>query len=304
MVGQTLERVRLVSPFVLRSVSPPIADLEGTRVTDVRRHRQADRLRVRGRSISRRAPDDRRPVPVAADSRSRSAAASRSRLSSSRTAPLSHRGQLEETRLAARRRRRRRHWRRSIAAALEVLGASSRAFVATLLRENHTLKRALTDPRLFSGIGNAYSDEILHRARLSPLQLTARLTGEQIARLFDAVKAVLAEWTDRLRQQRGSQFPAKVTAFHPEMAVHGKFGQPCPVCGSPVRRIVYAENEMQLLRDLPDRRQAPRRSRDVAPAQEGLAAQPRRVGRACGGPDGRDREPEDLAIWRSGRLVI
>ncbi len=116
-------------------------------------------------------------------------------------------------------------------------------FARRLASENHTLKRALTDPRLFAGIGNAYSDEILHRARLSPLALTSRLDGAEVARLFAAAAAVLAEWTARLRAQAGAAFPEGVTAFRPEMAVHGRYGQPCPVCGSPIQRIVYAENE-------------------------------------------------------------
>ena len=126
---------------------------------------------------------------------------------------------------------------------LEVEDAGIDAFRARLVRENHTLKRALTDPRLFSGIGNAYSDEILHRARLSPIAMTRKLTSEEIARLHGAVREFLAEWTARLRTEAGLGFPAGVTAFRPEMAVHGKYGQPCPVCGAPVQRIVYAENE-------------------------------------------------------------
>jgi len=117
------------------------------------------------------------------------------------------------------------------------------AFAERLRLENHTLKRALTDPRLFSGIGNAYSDEILHRAKLSPLTLTSKLDAGEIGRLHDATRNVLLEWTNRLRAETGDGFPEKVTAFRPEMAVHGKFGQPCPVCGAPVQRIVYAENE-------------------------------------------------------------
>jgi formamidopyrimidine-DNA glycosylase len=112
-----------------------------------------------------------------------------------------------------------------------------------LTRENHTVKRALTDPRLFSGIGNAYSDEILHRARLSPVKQTARMTADEIGRLYDATRVVLAEWTDRLRKEAEKGFPEKVTAFREEMAVHGKWGKPCPVCGSKVQRIVHAENE-------------------------------------------------------------
>jgi len=126
---------------------------------------------------------------------------------------------------------------------LDILAADLPAFGAELTRENHTLKRALTDPRLFSGIGNAYSDEILHAARLSPLALTRRLGPEEIAGLFAATQRTLAEWTERLRRETGDGFPEKVTAFRDGMAVHGRFGQPCPVCGTAVQRIVYAENE-------------------------------------------------------------
>ena len=127
--------------------------------------------------------------------------------------------------------------------ALEVLDSSFEAFQRALTRENHTLKRALTDPRLFSGIGNAYSDEILHRARLSPMKLTSKLSAEETARLHEAVKSTLRDWIERLQTETGSDFPSKVTAFRPEMAVHGRYGEPCPACGSPVQRIVYAENE-------------------------------------------------------------
>jgi formamidopyrimidine-DNA glycosylase len=111
------------------------------------------------------------------------------------------------------------------------------------MQENHTLKRALTDPRLYSGIGNAYSDEILHRAQLSPLALTRKLADDDVSRLFAATRAVLMEWIERLRREAGEAFPGNVTAFRPEMAVHGKFGRPCPVCGTAVQRIVYAETE-------------------------------------------------------------
>jgi formamidopyrimidine-DNA glycosylase len=116
-------------------------------------------------------------------------------------------------------------------------------FTEALIRENHTLKRSLTDPHLFSGIGNAYSDEILHRAKLSPIRLTKQMTEVEIERLYDAVRESLNEWIERLRQERGTGFPEKVTAFRRDMAVHGKYGKPCPVCGSPVQRIVHAENE-------------------------------------------------------------
>ena len=126
---------------------------------------------------------------------------------------------------------------------LEVLDSTREQFAERLARENHTLKRSLTDPRLFSGIGNAYSDEILHRARLSPLKLTSRLTAEEVARLHDATRETIVEWTERLRADADGGFPEKVTAFHEGMAVHGRFGQPCPVCGTPVQRIRYKSNE-------------------------------------------------------------
>jgi len=126
---------------------------------------------------------------------------------------------------------------------LELFSASAADFEAALCRGNHTLKRALADPHLFSGIGNAYSDEILHRARLSPLALTRKLKSADIERLFLATQVVLREWLDRLRAQTAEGFPENVTAFRPEMTVHGRFGKPCPVCGAPVQRIRYADNE-------------------------------------------------------------
>ncbi|MFO1305854.1 MAG: DNA-formamidopyrimidine glycosylase family protein [Burkholderiales bacterium] len=129
------------------------------------------------------------------------------------------------------------------AGGLDVMSAAREAFAARLRSENHTLKRSLTDPSLFSGIGNAYSDEILHRAQLSPIAMSQKIGDDEIARLFDATRDVLREWTDRLREQAGGRFPSKVTAFRPEMAVHGRYKLPCPVCGAPVQRIVYAENE-------------------------------------------------------------
>ncbi|MCU1245990.1 MAG: DNA-formamidopyrimidine glycosylase, partial [Acidobacteria bacterium] len=126
---------------------------------------------------------------------------------------------------------------------LEVLEAPFELFRANLTRARHTLKRSLTDPHLFSGIGNSYSDEILHRARLSPVQLTTNLSEEELRRLWEATRQVLTEWTERLRKETGERFPEKVTAFRPEMAVHGRYGQPCPVCGTAVQHIVYADNE-------------------------------------------------------------
>jgi formamidopyrimidine-DNA glycosylase len=126
---------------------------------------------------------------------------------------------------------------------LEILDSDLDRFKGRLRSENHTLKRSLTDPRLFSGIGNSYSDEILHRARLSPLLMSGRMTDDQIEKLYNAIQQVMKEWIERLRTESGDGFPEKVTAFRPEMAVHGKFNQPCPVCGSPVQRIRYAQNE-------------------------------------------------------------
>jgi formamidopyrimidine-DNA glycosylase len=126
---------------------------------------------------------------------------------------------------------------------IDVFVATRDEFAAVLRRENHTLKRSLTDPRFFDGIGNAYSDEILHRARLSPLLLTSRLTDEEIARLHEATRDTLRDWTQRLRDEVGSGFPETVTAFREGMAVHGRYGKPCPVCGTPVQRIRYADNE-------------------------------------------------------------
>jgi formamidopyrimidine-DNA glycosylase len=126
---------------------------------------------------------------------------------------------------------------------LEPLSCTVEAFAHVLRRENHTIKRSLTDPRLLSGIGNAYSDEILHAARLSPMVLTSKLTDDEIARLHEAMQRTLTAWTDRLRAQVGMAFPETVTAFHDQMAVHGRYGQPCPVCGAPVQRIRYADNE-------------------------------------------------------------
>ena len=126
---------------------------------------------------------------------------------------------------------------------LEVLGATARQFGEALRSENHTLKRSLTDPHLFSGIGNAYSDELLHRAKMSPVRLTSQLSDEEVERLFRATVDTLVEWRDRLRAEAGDDFPEKVTAFREEMAVHGRYGKPCPACSSRVQRIVYAENE-------------------------------------------------------------
>ena len=130
-----------------------------------------------------------------------------------------------------------------MAGGIEPLDASLAAFAAALRSSNHTLKRSLTDPHIFSGIGNAYSDEILHRAQFSPIAMTQKLTDDEVGRLYDATRATLIEWTDRLRAESNGEFPEKVTAFRPEMAVHGRYGKPCPRCGAKVQRIRYASNE-------------------------------------------------------------
>ena len=242
VAGQRLDRVRLLSPFVLRSVMPPLAAAEGRRVEAVRRLGKrivisledeiflvlhlmiAGRLRwlERGKKLPAR-------ITLAAFDFATGTVAFTEAGTRKRASLHVVQG---ETALAV-----------FEMGGLDIAGSTLAAFRERLLRENHTLKRSLTDPRLFSGIGNAYSDEILHRARLSPLALTQKLSPEEIARLHRAACAVLDEWTVRLRAEAGEDFPTRVTAFRPEMAVHGKFGQPCPVCGASVQRIVYAENE-------------------------------------------------------------
>ncbi len=242
-LGQRLDRIVIQNLFVLRSVDPPPSALEGCVVTAVQRLGKrivlgleneffvvihlmiAGRLRWVGR-------EGKFPGGKLAVARFEFP-----------------RGVLVFTE-AGTKRRASLHLVRGLAGleefrrgGLEVLGASVEAFGERLRKENHTLKRSLTDPRLFSGIGNAYSDEILHRARLAPLTLSQRLSAEEIARLFAATRDVLTEWIERLRAQCAGGFPEKVTAFRPEMAVHGRYGLPCPLCASPVQRIVYADNE-------------------------------------------------------------
>jgi formamidopyrimidine-DNA glycosylase len=242
LIGQRLARVRLASPFLLRSVDPPLKDVEGRTVTDVRRMGKrivlvlegglflVIHLMIAGRfkwlpsgakipgKLGLAAFDFPDGTLLLTEASTKKRAALHLIQGESALAELDPGG-------------------------LEVLTAKFPAFLKALKLENRTLKRALTHPRLFSGIGNAYSDEILHRAKLSPLARTGTLPDEDARRLFDATRKVLTEWTDRLRAEAKDKFPEKVTAFRPEMAVHGKYGQPCPVCGSPVQRIVYAENE-------------------------------------------------------------
>jgi formamidopyrimidine-DNA glycosylase len=242
LVGQTLERVRLMNPFVLRSVMPPVGSAEGRKVIGVRRMGKrivialegdlflvlhlmiAGRLRWIGKGAK---PPGR--ISLAAFEFAEGTLVFTEAGTKRRASLHLVEG---EAALAA-----------MDPGGLDVLVAGLQEFADRVKRENHTLKRALTDPRLFSGIGNAYSDEILHRAKLSPFAKTPSLSEEDVKRLYDATRATLAEWIERLRKEAGADFPEKVTAFREGMAVHGRFRKPCPVCGSPVQRIVYAENE-------------------------------------------------------------
>ncbi|MFL5479100.1 MAG: Fpg/Nei family DNA glycosylase, partial [Gemmatimonadaceae bacterium] len=241
-VGQTLEKTRIAKPFLLRSVEPPISAANGKRVIGLRRM---------GKRIVLELEDDLfLVIHLMIAGRLRWVPAGGKVPGKVGLAAFDFpTGTLILTEAGSKRRaslwlvRGEQSLEQFARGGLEVLDAGIAEFSERLTRENHTLKRSLTDPRLFSGIGNAYSDEILHRARLSPVKHTRRLSEEETTRLFDATRAVLVEWTERLRQESGGDFPAKVTAFRDEMAVHGKFGQPCPVCGTPVQRIRYADNE-------------------------------------------------------------
>jgi formamidopyrimidine-DNA glycosylase len=246
VVGATLESVRVTSPNLLRTVVPPLREAEGRRVLGVRRLGKRIVLALEGDlylvfhlMISGRLHwKDERPKPPSGRARPSPRGLSATLVFSSGTLTLTE---------ASTKKRASLELVPDLAAldrgGIEPLEASAEEFRRALTSESHTVKRALTDPRLFGGIGNAYSDEILHRARLSPLVLTGKLTVEEIGRLRLATRDVLEEWTARLRAQTGDAFPEGVTAFRPEMAVHGRYKQPCPVCGAPVQRIVYAENE-------------------------------------------------------------
>ncbi len=243
VVGKQLERLRIVSPFLLRTADPPVADLVGRTIRDVRRlgkrivlALEDDYFFVLHLMIAGRlhwktagAPIPRRAGLAAFDFPNGTLLLTE--------AGTKHRASLHILRGAA-----------ALGAhdpgGLDVLGATLEQFRSALTRESHTLKRALTDPHLLDGIGNAYSDEILHSARLSPLRLTSQITPEESERLFHAVRDTLTSWMARLRAETGEAFPEKVTAFRDGMAVHGRFRKPCPVCGSPVQRIRYAENEV------------------------------------------------------------
>jgi formamidopyrimidine-DNA glycosylase len=241
IVGRTLEQVHLNSPFVLRTAVPPLTDIVGKRILGVRRIGKRIALVVEGELFV--------VLHLMIAGRLRWIEAGGKRPATALATFHFANGTLAFTEAGTRKRASLHVVRGDDAAAafdmggLEVLDAAPDAFRERLLHENHTLKRALTDPRLFSGIGNAYSDEILHRAGLSPIAQTHKLDPGEVLRLYASARSVLTEWTLRLREEAGSGFPTKVTAFRPQMAVHGRFGQPCPDCGAPVQRIVYAENE-------------------------------------------------------------
>jgi len=242
VVGQRLERVRLASPFLLRTVDPTLAELFGKRVRALRRLGKRIVIafdgdlflvihlmiagRLRWRPSGTKVPGK---LGLAAFDFSSGTLLLTEASSRKRAALHVVRG---EAALAA-----------LDPGGLEPLDADLASFRAAVLRERHTLKRTLTDPRILSGIGNAYSDEILHAARLSPVKLTQQLSDEEMARLHAATRSTLLEFTARIRNEVGDGFPEKVTAFRDDMAVHGRYGHPCPVCGTPVQRIVHAENE-------------------------------------------------------------
>ena len=242
IVGQRLERVLLQSPFLLRTVEPPIESAQGRHVSEVRRIGKrlalgledglwlVFHLMIAGRLhwFDAGAPPGRRAA--LARLQFDNGTLTLTEAGTKRRASL-HLLQGEEA------------LRRQDPGGLEVLTSTAAEFAGRLRSGNHTLKRALTDPRLFSGIGNAYSDEILHSARLSPVTLTSRVGDAEVLRLHNAARERLQLWTERLRHEAAGRFPEKVTAFRPEMAVHGRFRLPCPVCGTPVQRIRYADNE-------------------------------------------------------------
>lgn len=242
ILGAELREIRIGNPFVLRSVEPPIEEAGGKRVLGI--------ARLGKRIVLSLETDLHIVLHLMIAGRLHWKAAGAKLGGRLNLAALDFPdGTLTLTEASKNRRASIRLVRGAGAVrdldpgGIEVLDCSLAAFADAIRRESHTLKRSLTDPRFFSGIGNAYSDEILHRARLSPVRLTRQLTDAEIAALHEAVRSVLTEWTDRLRAAAGGDFPEKVTAFRPEMAVHGRYGKPCPVCGAPVQRIRYAENE-------------------------------------------------------------
>jgi formamidopyrimidine-DNA glycosylase len=243
IVGQVLEKLVIAKPFVLRTFDPPVSEMLGRTVLGVRRMGKrivlamdgerfiVIHLMIAGRLKWREVGGKMPPKgSILATIHFPTGVLVLTEAGTTRRASM-HLVRGEEG------------LREFDRGGLEVLDATLAEFSARLRSENHTLKRALADPRLFSGIGNAYSDEILHRARLSPVMLTRRIRDEEVERLFDATRATLLEWTARLREDAGEKFPEKVTAFHDEMAVHGRFGEECRVCGARVQRIRYASNE-------------------------------------------------------------
>jgi formamidopyrimidine-DNA glycosylase len=251
IVGQPLERIRLASPFLLRTADPPLEAVQGKKVLAVRRFGKRLAIELEGDSSAGAGQalvlvlhlmiagrlhwkDDGpgKPIPgkvglAAFDFPNGTLVLVEASPKKRAALYLVHASELASLERGG----------------IEVFDASPEQFRARLVSENHTLKRALTDPDLFAAIGNAYSDEILHRARLSPVKLTRSLSDAEAERLYTATRETLQEWTQRLREQAGEGFPEKVTAFRPEMAVHGRYGKPCPVCGTTVQRIVHAENE-------------------------------------------------------------
>jgi len=242
--GAQLNRIRVLNPFVLRTAVPPIASAEGRRVIGIERLGKRVVIGLDGELFL--------VIHLMIAGRLRWLAAGAKPPGKIALAAFEFEGGTLVLTEAGSKRRASLHLVAGRAAleamdpgGIDVLNCDLPAFAQRLTSENHTLKRALTNPRLFSGIGNAYSDEILHRARLSPVALTRALDASATERLFDATRAVLLEWTERLRAEAAAHggWPDKVTAFHPAMAVHGRFGEPCPVCGAPVQRIVHADNE-------------------------------------------------------------
>jgi formamidopyrimidine-DNA glycosylase len=243
VVGRRLDRIRLADIFVLRTAIPPIDSLEGRRVVATRRIGkrialgfEGDRWLVIHLMIAGRLHWIEPGEKLGTRNLLVTFLFENGALTLTE-AGTKHRASLHVLEGEA-------ALRAHDPGGIDVFACSLEEFTSALTQRNHTLKRALTDPHLFSGIGNAYSDEILHAAKLSPITLTQKLSAEEIARLLAATRETLRTWTDRLRRESENGFPEKVTAFRPEMAVHGKFGQPCPVCGTKVQRIVYAENEV------------------------------------------------------------
>jgi formamidopyrimidine-DNA glycosylase len=242
VLQRPLERLRVANPFLVRTTEPPVSAAEGRTVVALRRIGKrivfeldgdlflvlhlmiAGRLRWRDRGAPIPGKVGLAAFDFPAGSAILTEAGSKRQASLHVIAGASNLAALDP-------------------GGLEVLDSTPAAFAERLTRENHTLKRALTDPHIFSGIGNAYSDEILHAARLSPMKLTSSLSGEEMSRLHTAVIETLEEWIERLREEAAGDFPDKVTAFRQGMAVHGRYRQPCPTCGAPVQRIVYARNE-------------------------------------------------------------